>query len=232
MGIAMGPKRGKVQDFSCFQMHGEPPSGRGRERALAEEAGGGGGRGYSPSGRRNSKLQTRRTGVPSGSSWREPSGRRVSRKWVSRGVVHSKPAEASRRVARAVRVREGVAPGGQQSPHPEELLEVYRHGIADFVEAEGPRELSEQERVDLVGVREVPCLDAAGLGEFSDQARRNELDDLREDGQTPAHRLGCCVVFHGVRIVWRTHPHNNFFCFPLPLSGRTQGQVFQIPMGW
>ncbi len=166
--------------------------------------------------------------MPSGSSWREPSGRRVSRKWVSRGVVHSKPAEASSRVARAVRVREGVAPGGQQSPHPEELLEVYRHGIADFLEAEGPRELSEHERVDLVGVREVPCLDAAGLGEFSDQARRNELDDLREDGQTPAHRLGCCVVFMASALSGGRIPTTTFFVSPSPCQAGLKAKSFRF----
>lgn len=87
-----------------------------------------------------------------------------------------------RRVARPVRVREGVAPGGKKPPHLEELPAVDRHGVADLVEAEGPGELPEHQRVDLVGLREDPRLDAAGLDELFDQAHLGCLQKREHPG--------------------------------------------------
>ena len=118
-------------------------------------------------------------------------------------------------VPRAVCVREGVAPGGEDAADADELVAVDLFGIADFVEAEGAGELAEEEGVDLMGLGEDAGLDPVSCAEAVGKARRNELDELGEDGQATAQRFGCCVVFHTVRVP-RTFPMQQPFFVPIP----------------
>ena len=133
---------------------------------------------------------------------------------VGRQTAVEFPVEAFRDggVALAVGIGKGVALGGKDAADAEELLAVDLFGVADFVEAEGARELAEEEGVDLVGVREDAGLDFGPLGEAVDETGWNEMDNLGEDGETAAQRFGCCWCFHAVRLP-RTFPiQQPFFC--------------------
>ena len=107
-------------------------------------------------------------------------------------------------------------------------------GVADFVEAERAAELAEHQGKDLFLVAEPAGFDAASFGKRLHHARRNELDNLGQGGQTPPYRFGCCVFSHGARIVRRDRPHSDLFCPPviLPRSQRLTGFLWDGSGFW